>query len=101
MSEVADNRVNDVPGEDWATLAQALVDRFPGVAAGEVVENLTRNRRAVEDFSVAESEQRETVELMTRYQLMQLTGEVPDNARYKPEQHIPRIREPGDSFGDS
>jgi hypothetical protein len=101
MSEVADTQVNDVPEEDWATLAHSLVERFPQVAAGEVVENLTRNRRAVESFGVAEAEQRETVELMTRYQLMQLTGEVPDNARYKPEQHVPRIREPGDSFGDS
>jgi hypothetical protein len=81
MSEVADKRVNDVPGADWATLAQALIERFPQIAAGEVVENLTRNRRAVEAFGVAEAEQRATVELMTRYQLMQLSGEVPDNAR--------------------
>ncbi len=101
MSDIADDQITDTRTEDWATLAQTLIERFPQLAAGEVIENLTRNRRAVEAFDVAETEQRETVELMTRYQLMQLSGEVPDNARYKPEQRLSHTRESEPGAGDT
>lgn len=92
MSEVADEPVVDDRDQDWARLAHGLVDRFPRISAGEVVENITRNRQAVQAFGLAEADHLTTVELITRYQLMQLSGELPDNARYKPEQHVPRSR---------
>jgi hypothetical protein len=92
MSQGADERVQDHQDDGWVALAHRLVERFPRVAAGEVIENITRNRQAADAFGLAEAEHLPTVETMTRYQLMQLSGDVPDNARYKPEAHVARNR---------
>jgi hypothetical protein len=90
MSEVGDTPLEDTPNGDWVSLVHSLVERFPQIAAGEVLQNLTRNRQAAEAFGLAEAEHLPTVAVMTHYQMMQLSGEVPDNARYKPEGHVGR-----------
>jgi hypothetical protein len=92
MSEVADEKIGDSRAEEWAALAQTLVAEFPLIAAGEVVENITRNRQAVQAFGLAEAEHLAIVEVMTRHQLMQLSGQASDNARQQPEQHLRRDR---------
>jgi hypothetical protein len=93
MSEVADEPVvEDDHAEGWVDLAHRMVERFPRITAGEVLENLARNRQAAKTFGLTEAEHLPTVEIMTRYQMMQLSGEVPDNARYKPEEHVARNR---------
>jgi hypothetical protein len=97
MSELVKDSAEGSYHEDWAALARSFVAGFPQIAPGEVVENIARNRRAAESFGVAEAEQLSTVEVMTRHQLMQLSGQTPDNARYKREQHLHRERRIGDA----
>ncbi len=67
-------------GSIWLTVWSS---QFPQVAAGEVIDNITRNRQAADAFGLDEAEHLPTVETMTQYQMMRLSGEVPDNARYK------------------
>ena len=74
--------------EDWRTLAEHLVDAFPGVAAGDVLRELGRSRDAVVAFALEEKEQLGVAELMTRHQLLLLSGEVRDIARLDPERHV-------------
>jgi len=74
--------------EDWRTLAEHLVEAFPAVAAGDVLRELARSRDAVIAFSLEEREQLGVAELMTRHQLMLLSGEVRDIARLDPERHV-------------
>jgi hypothetical protein len=90
MSDVPDEKTGNIRERAWATLAQTLVDRFPLILAGEVVEIITRNRHAVEAFGLAETERLPIVEVMTRHQLMQLTEQVPDSIRSEPEQGLRR-----------
>jgi hypothetical protein len=74
--------------DDWRTLAEHLVEAFPAVAAGDVLRELTRAKDAVVAFSLDESDQFGVAELMTRHQLMLLSGEVRDIARLDPERHV-------------
>lgn len=74
--------------DDWRTLAEHLVEAFPAVAAGDVLRELTRAKEAVVAFSLDESDQFGVAELMTRHQLMLLSGEVRDIARLDPERHV-------------
>jgi hypothetical protein len=82
------------PSHDgWAELAQHLIDLFPTMRAAEVMDVIMRSRASVEAFGLPENEHLQTVEIMSRYQLMQLCGQVPDNARLKPEDHSGRIKQ--------
>jgi hypothetical protein len=74
--------------DDWRTLAEHLVAAFPAVAAGDVFRELARSRDAVVAFSLDTSDQFGVAELMTRHQLMLLSGEVRDIARLDPERHV-------------
>jgi hypothetical protein len=85
--------------DGWAELAQHLIDLFPAMRAQEVMDVVLRSRRSVEDFGLPISEHLQTVEIMARYQLMQLTGQVPDNARLKPEEHARRSTKPAHADG--
>jgi hypothetical protein len=76
--------------DGWAELAHHLIVLFPAMRAAEVMNVILRSRRSVEDFGLPESEHLQTVEIMARYQLMQLSGQVADNARLKPESHTGR-----------
>lgn len=77
---------------DWRVLAQHLVDDFTELAAGDVVRELGRAKAAVESFQLDEADQVGVAELMTRHQLMLLSGRIPDIARLDPESHV-RARE--------
>ena len=74
--------------DDWRTLAEHLVDGFPSVAAGDVLRELARARDAVVAFSLDEADQIGVAELMTRHQLMLLSGEMREIARLDPERHV-------------
>src|SRR5437764_9915972 len=74
--------------DDWRTLAEHLVEEFPAVAAGDVVRELTRSRDAVTAFALDDAEQLPVAEVMTRHQLLLLTGEARDIARLDPERHV-------------
>jgi hypothetical protein len=81
------------PSHDgWAELSQHLIDLFPAMRAPEVLDVILRSRASVEAFGLPENEHLQTVEIMSRYQLMQLSGQVPDNARLKPEDHTGRMK---------
>jgi hypothetical protein len=71
----------------WDELADHLVQRFPQIRDSEVVDVVVRSRRAAEDFDLPEDEHLETVELMARYQLLQLSGEMATTVRLDPESH--------------
>src|SRR3954447_9190238 len=74
--------------DDWRVLAEHLVEAFPAVAAGDVLRELARARDAVVAFSLDDSSQFGVAELMSRHQLMLLSGEVRDIARLDPERHV-------------
>ena len=74
--------------DDWRTLAEHLVAEFLAVAAGDVVRELTRARDAVQAFGLETPDQFAVAELMTRHQLLLLTGEARDIARLDPERHV-------------
>lgn len=74
--------------DDWRTLAEHLVAGFPSVAAGDVLRELARARDAVVAFSLEGGEQFGVAELMTRHQLMLLSGTVREIARLDPERHV-------------
>jgi hypothetical protein len=81
------------PSHDgWAELSQHLIDLFPTMRAAEVMDVILRSRDSVVAFGLPENEHLQTVEIMSRYQLMQLCGQVPDNARLKPEDHSGRTK---------
>ena len=72
---------------DWPTLAEHLVRDFPQVASADVLRELTRSKDAVSAFGLDEVDQFGVAELMTRHQMLLLTGEVADAARLDPEHH--------------
>ena len=74
--------------DDWRTLAEHLIAAFPAVAAGDVLRELARARDAVVAFSLDDSDQFGVAELMTRHQLMLLSGEMREIARLDPERHV-------------
>jgi hypothetical protein len=76
----------------WAELSRHLIGRFPAMRAAEVMDVIVRSRASVEAFGLPEDEHLQTVEIMSRYQLMQLCGQLPDNARLKPEDHAGRTK---------
>jgi hypothetical protein len=78
---------------DWRTLAEHMVAEFPEIAAGDVVRELTRAKGAVEAFGLDDGDQLSVAELMTRHQLMLLTGQAPDIARLDPERHVRKQQE--------
>jgi hypothetical protein len=83
------------PSHDgWAELSHHLIELFPAIRAAEVMDVVVRSRASVENFGLPENEQLQTVEIMARYQLMQLSGQLPDNARLKPESHLGRSAKP-------
>jgi hypothetical protein len=77
--------------QDWATLAQHLVDGFPELAIGDVVRQLRAARDAVTDAALAEADALEMAELIARQQLHLLAGHAPDVARLNPERHERRV----------
>jgi hypothetical protein len=74
--------------DDWRVLAEHLVADFPSVAAGDVVRELTRAKDAVAAFALDEADAFAVAELMSRHQLLLLTGEARDIARLDPERHV-------------
>ena len=74
--------------QDWRILAEHLVADFDVLPAGDVLQELARGKNAVTAFGLSGSEQLGVAELMTRHQLMLLTGEVRDIARLDPERHV-------------
>jgi hypothetical protein len=73
--------------DGWGELAEHLVDLFPELRVGEVVDVLRRARQAVAEFGLPENEQLQTVEIMVRYQLLQISGRMVTGARLDPETH--------------
>jgi hypothetical protein len=76
--------------DGWPELSQHLIDSFRSIRSEEVMDVILRSRASVEAFGLPENEHLQTVEIMARYQLMQLSGQLPDNARLKPEDHAGR-----------
>lgn len=74
--------------QDWRTLATHLVDDFTELAAGDVVREIGRAKRAVESFELDIADQIGVAELMARHQLMLLSGRLVDSARLDPERHL-------------
>lgn len=73
--------------DDWVELCQHLIDRFPDVTTREVVEELSRCRKAIETFGLSDAEQLATGEVMARHGLLVAAGDVADVARLDPESH--------------
>jgi hypothetical protein len=73
--------------DGWGELAEHLVALFPELRVGEVVDVLRRAREAVVEFGLPESEHLQTVEIMARYQLLQISGRIVTGARLDPENH--------------
>ncbi len=73
--------------DGWGDLAEHLIVLFPELRAGEVVDVIRRARDAAAEFGLPEIERLQTVEIMVRYQLMQLAGQMPSVARLDPENH--------------
>jgi len=78
---------------DWKTLAEHLVADFGQLPMADVVRELGRAKEAVESFGLDEPDQIGVAELMTRHQMLLLTGSVPDIARLDPERHVRVDRE--------
>jgi hypothetical protein len=75
---------------DWPTLATHLVEGFPELAVGDVVRELRRAKQAVEQVDLDPADSLDTAELITRQQLMLLSGRATESARLDPERH--RVR---------
>jgi hypothetical protein len=73
--------------DGWGDLAEHLIVLFPELRSGEVVDVIRRARDAAEEFGLPEIERLQTVEIMVRYQLLQLAGQMPTAARLDPENH--------------
>jgi hypothetical protein len=73
--------------DDWGDLTEHLIELFPQLRAGDVVDVLRRARDAVTEFGLPETEHLQTVDIMARYQLMQLSGQMLSSARLDPETH--------------
>jgi hypothetical protein len=73
-----------------AELTRHPIDRFPALRPAETLDVIMRSRQAVEQFGLAVDQHVDTVEIMARYQFMQLSGRISDNARLKPERHAAR-----------
>lgn len=73
--------------DGWGELAEHLVALFPELRAAEVVDVLRRARDAAIDFELPENEQLQTVEIMVRYHLLQISGRLVTGARLDPENH--------------
>lgn len=73
--------------DDWSTLSEHLARGFPEVDSGDVVVQLGRAKSAVEHFGLSQADQIEVAELITRQQLMIISGRTTDVARLDPEQH--------------
>jgi hypothetical protein len=71
----------------WSDLVQHLIAHFHQVDPGEVIDILSRARRAGAEFGLAEDEQLETAEVIARNQLLQLTDQSPPSPRLDPESH--------------
>jgi hypothetical protein len=73
--------------DGWGELAEHLVSLFPDLRVGEVVDVMRRSRDAAVEFELPENEQLQTVEIMVRYQLLQISGRLVTGARLDPENH--------------
>jgi hypothetical protein len=71
----------------WSDLVQHLIEHFPDVDPGEVVDILYRARRAAAQFGLPEDERMPTAEVIARNQLLQLTDQSPPSPRLDPESH--------------
>jgi hypothetical protein len=56
--------------DDWATLAQHLLDDFPTASIREVIRTLYKARTVVDTFGLAPQDALLVAELMTRHRLM-------------------------------
>lgn len=79
--------------DDWSVLCEHLMAGFPAVPANEVVIEVAKARQAVERFALPQDEQFSTAELMARYHLMVLDGQIMAVARLDPESHVRRAAE--------
>lgn len=75
---------------DWPTLAAHLVEGFPELAVGDVVRELRRAKQAVDHVDLDAADSLDTAELITRQQLMILSGRATESARLDPERHRTR-----------
>ena len=75
---------------DWPTLAAHVVEDFPELAVGDVVRELTRAKRAVDDIDLDAADALDTAELIARQQLRLLAGHTNETARLDPERHRSR-----------
>jgi hypothetical protein len=69
---------------DWSTLGEHLIATFAVVPPVTVVRELARARGAAEAFGLPTSDSLDTAELVTRHQLLLLTGGLVENARSDP-----------------
>lgn len=72
---------------DWTQLAEHLFLDFNDVRAGQVIRELRRAKFAVEEVGLDESDALAVGELITRHQLLLLSGRIDDAARLDPERH--------------
>jgi hypothetical protein len=71
----------------WTDLVQHLISAFPQVDPGEVVDIVTRARRAEAEFGLPEDQRLETAEVIARHQLFQLTAQGTPSPRLDPGSH--------------
>lgn len=72
--------------ESWSTLAQHIADAFPQVDLADITRELRNAREAVDSFDVGE-DALEMAELIARYRLMVVTGEIAESAKLDPQRH--------------
>jgi hypothetical protein len=73
--------------DGWGEVAEHLVALVPDPRVGKVVDVMRRARDAVNAFGLPENEHLQTVEIMVRYQLLQISGHLVTDARLDPESH--------------
>jgi hypothetical protein len=87
MTELSPLRKCCETHDGWGELTEHLVALFPELKVAEIVDVLRRSRDAAVEFGLPENEQLQTVEIMVRYQLLQISGRLVTGARLDPENH--------------
>ncbi|HET7309718.1 MAG TPA: hypothetical protein VFJ17_00170 [Mycobacteriales bacterium] len=72
---------------DWETLLSHLTDDFTELTSVDVLRELARARQAVRIVTLEAADALEVAELITRNQLMLMSGRIGDVARLDPEVH--------------
>ena len=82
--------------ESWTELTEHLIACFPDVPVDKITEIVVGTRRAEDTFGLPDAERLDTAEIVARYQLLQMTGQLAATVRLDPETHDRGTREPSE-----